>query len=57
VRLEGVEGEPCGEVVRLDDDGFLLIRLAEDGRIVTAHPDGNSFDMMQGLIVPKVPAR
>lgn len=56
LRLEDVEGEPVGKVVRLDNDGFLLIRLSDSGKLVTAHPDGNSFDMMQGLIVPKVGA-
>lgn len=54
LKIEGVVGEPLGNVVQLDDDGFLVIRLKDSGQLVTAHPDGNSFDMMQGLIVPKV---
>ena len=57
LRLEGLEGEPSGKVVRIDDDGFLLVRLNDSGQVVTAHPDGNSFDMMHGLIVPKVAAK
>ena len=52
--MEGLAGEPKGNVVQLDDDGYLVIRLKDNGQLVTAHPDGNSFDMMQGLIVPKV---
>ncbi|XP_062122556.1 biotin--protein ligase isoform X1 [Drosophila sulfurigaster albostrigata] len=39
-------------VVGIDDYGFLKVRLA-NGAIETVQPDGNSFDMMQGLIVPK----
>ena len=42
----------CEGVVRsIDRDGFLQV---ETGSVIrTVHPDGNSFDMMQGLIVPK----
>ena len=54
LKMEGLEGEPSGRVVRLDGDGYLVVQLTESGQLVTAHPDGNSFDMMQGLIVPKV---
>jgi len=41
-----------GVVKSLDDDGYLSVEL-DDGRLVSVQPDGNSFDMMQGLIVPK----
>ncbi len=54
LKMEGIAGEPKGKVVQLDNDGYLVIRLKDNGQLVTAHPDGNSFDMMQGLIVPKV---
>ena len=40
-----------GRVISLDSDGFLLVEV--DGHKVQVHPDGNSFDMLQGLILPK----
>ena len=40
------------EVVFNDKDEFMLVRVS-DGSVKTVHPDGNSFGMMQGLIVPK----
>ena len=50
-----IEDENCklknGTVMSLDDDGYLKVQV--DGRIVSVHPDGNSFDMLQGLIIPK----
>lgn len=51
VRLGGAEG-PKAWIVGLDDSGFLQVHQ-EDGRVVTVHPDGNSFDMLRNLIVPK----
>jgi len=38
--------------VGIDDYGFLKVKLA-NGTIETVQPDGNSFDMLKGLIVPK----
>jgi biotin---protein ligase len=52
VRL-GSESGPEATVVGLDDYGFLLVRLASDGSTVSVQPDGNSFDMMKNLILPK----
>ena len=50
VRYEdGVSKE--GKVVSLDNDGFLQVEV--EGHILSVHPDGNSFDMLQGLIIPK----
>ena len=40
-----------GKIISLDDDGFLLVQVEEN--MISVHPDGNSFDMMQGLIIPK----
>jgi biotin---protein ligase len=40
------------QVVGIDRFGFLRVRK-ECGMEVTVHPDGNSFDMIQGLVVPK----
>jgi len=39
-------------IIGLDDHGFLRVR-SEDGDIVDVRPDGNSFDMLAGLIAPK----
>lgn len=39
-------------VIGLDDNGFLRVR-SEDGEILDVRPDGNSFDMLAGLIAPK----
>ncbi|XP_054985200.1 biotin--protein ligase isoform X2 [Sorex araneus] len=51
VRLGGAEG-PVVSVVGLDDSGFLQVHQ-EGSEVVTVHPDGNSFDMLRNLIVPK----
>ncbi|XP_053772931.1 biotin--protein ligase isoform X4 [Desmodus rotundus] len=51
VCLGSTEG-PKAWIVGLDDSGFLQVHQ-EDGRVVTVHPDGNSFDMLRNLIVPK----
>lgn len=51
----GSGGEVSGaRVKRLDDFGYLVVELPGGGGEATVHPDGNSFDMMQGLIMPKV---
>lgn len=51
VRLGSSEG-PTVSIVGLDDSGFLLVHQ-EGGEVVTVHPDGNSFDMLRNLIIPK----
>lgn len=51
---EESEGECRGTIVGLDESGFLVVRLLGDNRLVSVQPDGNSYDMMQGLILPKV---
>ncbi|XP_017963393.1 biotin--protein ligase isoform X4 [Drosophila navojoa] len=40
------------KIIGIDDVGFLKVKLAND-TIETVQPDGNSFDMLKGLIVPK----
>nr|CAD7202941.1 unnamed protein product [Timema douglasi] len=40
-------------ILGIDDFGFLQV-LAKDGCAFSVHPDGNSFDMLRGLIAPKV---
>jgi len=55
VRLatEGGRDEPVdGQIVGLDEFGFLRVALT-DGSQVSVQPDGNSFDMMRNLILPK----
>ncbi|KAH8291814.1 hypothetical protein KR054_000989 [Drosophila jambulina] len=46
------EQEREAEIVGIDDFGFLKVKLPT-GTIETVQPDGNSFDMLKGLIVPK----
>lgn len=40
------------KIIGIDDIGFLKVKLANN-TIETVQPDGNSFDMLKGLIVPK----
>ncbi|XP_033611858.1 biotin--protein ligase [Fukomys damarensis] len=51
VRLGSAEGQKVW-IVGLDDSGYLQVHQ-EGGEVVTVHPDGNSFDMLRNLIVPK----
>lgn len=37
----------------LDEHGFLVVRSRQSGKIMVVHPDGNTFDMMKGLISVK----
>lgn len=39
-------------IIGLDDYGFLKVR-GERGEIFSVQPDGNTFDMLSGLIAPK----
>ncbi len=54
VRFDGQEdGEATPVTITgIDDFGFLAVR-DESGRRRTVHPDGNTFDMMKNLILPK----
>nr|XP_011724405.2 biotin--protein ligase isoform X1 [Macaca nemestrina] len=51
VHLGSADG-PKVSIVGLDDSGFLQVHQ-EGGEVVTVHPDGNSFDMLRNLILPK----
>ena len=42
-----------GIVIGIDDYGYLVVKLLENGKQVTLQPDGNSFDMMKNLILIK----
>ncbi|GAA49451.1 biotin--protein ligase [Clonorchis sinensis] len=45
-------GRQC-TITGLDSFGYLLVRDNETGERFSLHPDGNSMDMMLGLIKPK----
>ncbi|XP_015514595.1 biotin--protein ligase isoform X1 [Neodiprion lecontei] len=40
------------KILGIDDYGFLQV-CDKGGEIFTVHPDGNSFDILKGLIAPK----
>ncbi|KAJ8916594.1 hypothetical protein NQ315_000238 [Exocentrus adspersus] len=40
------------KVAGIDDFGFLRVK-SEEGAIISVQPDGNTFDMLEGLISPK----
>lgn len=40
------------KIIGIDDDGYLLVQRAGEPA-ESVHPDGNSFDMLRGLIAPK----
>ncbi|KAL1379982.1 hypothetical protein pipiens_003672 [Culex pipiens pipiens] len=42
-----------GTVACIDEYGYLLVKVDGAGEPICVHPDGNSFDMMKGLIIPK----
>ncbi|XP_071441739.1 biotin--protein ligase isoform X2 [Hetaerina americana] len=42
-----------GVITGIDAFGFLQVKPSGSSSVFTVHPDGNSFDMMQGLIIPK----
>lgn len=41
------------QILGIDEHGFLRVQPHE-GPSITVHPDGNSFDMLSGLVVPKL---
>jgi biotin--protein ligase len=44
--------EKSAKILGIDEYGFLKIRL-DNNVIESVQPDGNSFDMLRGLIIPK----
>jgi biotin---protein ligase len=50
VEQTGIEN--TAKVLGIDKLGYLLVRTSY-GKIESVLPDGNSFDMLRGLIVPK----
>ncbi|KPJ03516.1 Biotin--protein ligase [Papilio xuthus] len=52
VKKEGSESPVWGIVSGVDEAGWLRVRT--DGQELRVAPDGNTFDIMTGLIAPKV---
>ncbi|XP_048504757.1 biotin--protein ligase isoform X2 [Athalia rosae] len=50
VSPEGTSQE--AKILGIDDYGFLQV-CGDGGNIFTVHPDGNSYDILKGLIAPK----
>ncbi|NXU90340.1 BPL1 ligase, partial [Xiphorhynchus elegans] len=48
----GSEDGPTAWIVGIDDYGYLQVHQEGKG-VESVHPDGNSFDMLRNLIVPK----
>lgn len=42
-----------GVVAGIDEYGYLKVNLEGGRKELSVHPDGNSFDMLRGLILPK----
>lgn len=40
-------------IIGIDEYGFLKVK-SKDGSTTSVQPDGNSFDMLKGLIAPKI---
>ena len=56
VTVQQQTGQFRARIVDIDEFGFLRVsKESSDGReeLVTVHPDGNSFDMLNGLLLPK----
>ena len=55
VEVSNSDGDKFGAVVdSIDEFGFLRVKNVSTGKITTPQDDGNSFDMMRGLIAPKI---
>ncbi|XP_046402996.1 biotin--protein ligase isoform X2 [Ischnura elegans] len=54
VRVSFPSGQTqSGIITGIDTFGFLQVKPSGSSSVFTVHPDGNSFDMLQGLIIPK----
>lgn len=45
--------EKLCKIIGIDEFGYLLVQGKDDVKTESVHPDGNSFDMLRGLIFPK----
>ncbi len=52
VRLSNY-GNAEAVITGIDQYGYLLVRLRKTGAKLSLQPDGNSFDIMKGLIAMK----
>lgn len=54
VQVQDEEGVVrSGVVAGIDEYGYLKVNLEGGRKELSVHPDGNSFDMLRGLILPK----
>lgn len=47
------QSKKSGIVSGIDEYGYLKVVLSGGDEELSVHPDGNSFDMLRGLILPK----
>ncbi|KAK9874227.1 hypothetical protein WA026_002579 [Henosepilachna vigintioctopunctata] len=53
IKVESDDGQTQNAtILGIDDFGFLKVRM-ENGELEVVHPDGNTFDMVKGLVAPK----
>lgn len=52
IKSEATSTPVDGTIKGLDEAGWLVVTTA--GGEVTVAPDGNTFDMMSGLVAPRV---
>ena len=54
VQVTNLEGEVFkGIVKRLDKNGFLIVEMLDNSKIVPLDPEAYSFDVKQGIITPR----
>lgn len=46
--------EKKAKIIGVDDYGYLKVQIEGQSHTEAVHPDGNSFDMFHGLILPKL---
>jgi biotin--protein ligase len=52
VRLAS-RGEEAATILGIDDYGYLQVRTNKTQELLSLQPDGNTFDIMKGLIATK----
>ena len=53
IKLVDNQSERTVRIEGLDSEGYLLVKDLSDGSSVSLHPDGNRFDIMRNLIIPR----
>lgn len=46
--------EKRAKIIGIDEYGYLKVQIEGQSIVESVHPDGNSFDMFHGLILPKI---